>query len=192
LFNDQGEEAEVQLPEVTGYVWHGYLPDIQPGQRYGYRIFGPNDPNKGFWTNPAKLLLDPYAKAIEGSVKWEQAVFPYFHNDPEGPENTDDSAPFVPKCVVVNPFYNWQNDRPPGITLHESIIYETHVKGFTILRKDIPEEIRGTYLGIAHPIMIEYLKDLGITTLELMPGFEAEQMGCCRGKRINAALGDGP
>jgi len=169
LFCEKGEETQIQLPEVTGYCWHCYLTDIQPGQRYGYRILGQNDPDKGLRCNPAKLLLDPYAKAIDGDVQWTQAVFPYNFADPAGPVNTEDSAPYVPKSVVINPFYDWRNDRPPMVALHETIIYETHVRGFTINNKNIPEEIRGSFLGLAHPVMIEYLQELGITAVELMP-----------------------
>lgn len=169
LYDAEGHEQQVELTEVTGYCWHGYLPDVAPGQRYGFRVYGPYDPERGVRCNSSKLLLDPYAKAIEGQVTWDEAVFPYHFDDPEGPQNRADSAPFVPKSVVINPFFDWGHDRPPRITLHESIIYETHVKGLTIRHPDIPEDIRGTYQGLAHPVMIEYLKDLGITAVELMP-----------------------
>lgn len=169
LFDAQGHETQVELPEVTGYCWHGYLPEVVPGQLYGFRVYGPNDPEKGDRCNPSKVLLDPYAKAIEGELKWDEAVFSYHFDDPNGPPNNTDDAPFVPKSAVINPFFDWRNDHHPRTTLHETIIYEAHVKGLTIRHPEIPKEIRGTYAGLGHQVMIDYFKNLGITAVELLP-----------------------
>ena len=169
LYNEAGEETRIELPEVTAFCWHGYLPNVVPGQRYGFRVHGPWNPAEGHRCNPNKLLLDPYAKAIDGNVAWNEAVFSYRFNDPEGAPNDDDSAPFMPKCVVTNPFFDWGNDRPPQVPAHESVIYEVHVKGFTKLHPEIPEDLRGTYAGLAHPAAIAHLKRLGVTAVELMP-----------------------
>ncbi|MEA2640228.1 MAG: isoamylase [Chloroflexota bacterium] len=166
---DGSEETRIDLPEATGGVWHGYLPDVGVGQRYGYRVSGPWDPAHGHRCNPAKLLLDPYARAIDGHVQWGEALFPYRFADPEGAPNDLDSAGSMPRSVVVNPFFDWANDRPPRTPLHETIIYETHVKGLTIRHPEVPEEIRGTYSGLAHPATIEHLTRLGITAVELLP-----------------------
>jgi len=168
LFDDDGAERRIVLDEVDASCWHGYLPSVAPGQRYGYRVHGPWAPEAGQRCNPAKLLLDPYAKAIEGQVQWDQACFPYNFGD-ENSRNDDDSAPYVPRSVVHNPYFDWGNDRPPDIQLNESVIYETHVKGFTARHPGVPEAQRGTYAGLAHPAIIEYLGDLGITAVELMP-----------------------
>jgi isoamylase len=168
LFDDDGAEQRVPLEEVDASCWHCYLPSVAPGQRYGYRVHGPWAPEAGQRCNPAKLLLDPYAKAIEGQVRWDQACFPYNFGD-ENSRNDDDSAPYVPRSVVHNPYFDWGNDRPPDIQLNESVIYETHVKGFTARHPGVPEAQRGTYAGLAHPAVIEYLGDLGITAVELMP-----------------------
>src|SRR5215210_7456298 len=169
LFDEAGTETHVELPEVTAFCWHGYLPNVVPGQRYGYRVHGRWNPAEGHRCNPAKFLLDPYAKAIEGEVEWNEAVFPYHFGDPDGSRNDADSAPFMPKCVVTNPFFDWGNDRHPNIPAHRSVIYEVHVKGFTKRHPDIPEELRGTYAGVAHPAAIRHLKRLGVTAVELMP-----------------------
>jgi isoamylase len=169
LFDEQGQETRVELPEVTAFCWHGYLPNIVPGQRYGYRVHGPWNLKEGHRCNPSKLLLDPYAKAIEGEVQWNEAVFPYRFGDPDGSTNDDDSAPYMPKCVVTNPFFDWGNDRHPQTPAYKSVIYEVHVKGFTQRHPDIPEELRGTYAGLAHPAAIRHLKTLGVTAVELMP-----------------------
>ncbi|WP_219416343.1 glycogen debranching protein GlgX [Pseudonocardia nigra] len=171
LFDDDGTEERVRLTEVDGFVWHGYLPGVEPGQRYGYRIHGPYDAAAGLRCNPNKLLIDPYAKALDGPVQWDEAVFGYRFTEPEQRNDTD-SAPFVPKSVVVNPFFDWGSDRAPKISYHESVIYEAHVKGLTIAHPDIPEDLRGTYTGLAHPAMIEHLKSLGVTAVELMPVHE--------------------
>jgi glycogen operon protein len=169
LFTESGEETRVELPEVTAFCWHGYLPNIVPGQRYGYRVHGPWNLAEGSRCNPAKLLFDPYAKAIDGNVQWDEAVFSYQFDDPDGALNDADSAPFMPKCVVTNPFFDWGNDRHPKVPAHESVIYEVHVKGFTQLNPGVPEDLRGTYGGLAHPAAIAHLKRLGVTAVELMP-----------------------
>jgi isoamylase len=169
LFDEQGKETRFDLPEVTSFCWHGYLPNVGPGQRYGFRVHGPWKPEEGHRCNPVKLLLDPYARAIEGQVQWNEAVFPHFFNNPDGPPNDMDSAPFVPKSVVINPYFDWGNDRHPRTQWHETIIYEVHVKGFSINHPDLPDELRGTYAGLGHPKAIEYFTRLGITAIELMP-----------------------
>ncbi|HEU5156529.1 MAG TPA: glycogen debranching protein GlgX [Streptosporangiaceae bacterium] len=168
LFNDEGVQTSYFLPEADAFVWHGYLPGVGPGQRYGYRVHGPYDPAQGHRCNPAKLLLDPYAKAIEGDLRWHEAVFSYRFADP-AQLNTDDSAPYLPKNIVINPFFDWTDDRPPRVPYHETVIYEAHVKGLTINHPEIPPEQRGTYAGLAHPVMIDYFLDLGVTAVELMP-----------------------
>jgi isoamylase len=169
LFDDEGHETRVVLPEVTGFCWHGYLPLVEPGQRYGFRVHGPWDPARGHRCNPAKLLLDPYAKAFDGQVDWDEAVFPYRFEGGPSVRNDVDSAPYMPKCVVHQPFFDWSGDRRLGLPWHETIIYETHVKGITALHPDVPPEQRGTYAGLAHPAVVQYLRELGITAVELMP-----------------------
>jgi glycogen operon protein len=169
LFDDAGNETRVDLPEMTALCWHGYVPNVKPGQRYGFRVHGPYAPDQGQWCNPAKLLLDPYAKAVEGEWKWSEAMFPYHFKDPDGSRNDLDSAPFIPKSVVINPFFDWGNDHHPRTPWHLTIVYETHVKGFTRRHPDIPEELRGTYAGMAHPTAIRYLQSLGVTAVELLP-----------------------
>jgi len=171
LFTSRGKETRVPLAEVDGFVWHGYLPNVEPGQLYGYRVTGPNDPATGLRCNPDKLLIDPYSKAVNGPVKWDEAVFGYPFGEPEARSDTD-SAPFVPKSVVVNPFFDWGTDRAPRIPYHETVIYEAHVRGLTIAHPEIPEPLRGTYTGLAHPVMIDHLKNLGVTAVELMPCHE--------------------
>jgi glycogen operon protein len=168
LFDEDLTETKVELTEVDGYVWHGYLPGVQPGQRYGYRVSGPWDPDKGLRCNPAKLLLDPYAKATCDDIRWGQSLFSY---DFESPDeiNTEDSAKDTMHGVVVNPFFDWSGDRLPRTPLAETVIYEAHVKGLTELHPDVPEEQRGTYGGIAHPSVIAHLQKIGVTAIELMP-----------------------
>jgi glycogen operon protein len=168
LFDRAGAETRVALREVDAFVWHGYLPGIEPGQRYGYRVHGPYEPRAGNRCNPTKLLLDPYAKAVEGSVRWDQAVFSYPFGDP-GERNDDDSAPYVPRSVVVDPYFDWDVDRPPRTPYHETVIYEAHVRGMTKLHPGVPEEDRGTFRGLAHPAVVEHLRGLGVTAVELMP-----------------------
>jgi len=169
LFENDGSETRVELPESTAFIWHGYLPNVGPGQRYGYRVHGPWEPELGHRCNPNKLLLDPYGKAVEGQVVWNEAVFPYHFNDPEGSRNDHDSAPHMPKSVVVSPYFDWEHDRHPRTPWHKTIIYEIHTKGFTQLHPGIPENLRGTYAGLAHPAAIEYLHQLGVTAVELLP-----------------------
>jgi len=168
LFDDDGNETRVELRDVDAFVWHGYLPTVQPGQLYGYRVHGPHDPSNGQRFNPNKLLLDPYAKAVDGEVQWGQSVFGYDFGEPDS-RNDDDSAAAMMKGVVVNPFFDWAGDRQPKTPYAESVIYEAHVKGLTQRHPDIPEDIRGTYRAIAHPVIIEHLKKIGVTAIELMP-----------------------
>lgn len=168
LFDDDGNETRVLLPEVDGFIWHGFLPDLAPGQRYGYRVHGPYEPASGRRCNPNKLLLDPYAKAIDGTFNWDQTLFGYNFGEDDS-RNDDDSAASMPKSVVINPFFDWDTDRPPQHAYADSVIYEAHVKGLTQTHPDIPERNRGTYAGVAHPAIIEHLKSLGVTAIELMP-----------------------
>jgi isoamylase len=168
LFDDDGAEQRIALDEVDAFCWHGYLPNIGPGQRYGYRVHGPWAPEHGQRANGSKLLLDPYAKAVEGTMTPHATSFAYQADDPSLPTD-DDSAPHMAKGVVHNPFFDWANDRRPDRPLHESIIYELHVKGFTARHPGIPEALRGTYSGLGHPAAIEHLTDLGVTTVELLP-----------------------
>jgi isoamylase len=168
MFDTDGHEQRIALTEVDAFCWHAYLPRVGVGQRYGYRVHGPWDPAAGHRCNPNKLLLDPYAKAVDGGVDWHQSCFPYDFDDP-AERNDEDSAPHVPKAVVVSPYFDWGTDRRPDVPLHESIIYEMHVKGFTAIHPDIPEALRGTYAALAHPVSVEYLQRLGITTVELLP-----------------------
>ena len=169
LFGSRGKETHIRLSEVTGSCWHCYLPEVEPGQRYGYRIHGPWEPENGHRCNPAKLLIDPYAKAIDGQVDWNEAVFAY--NFKKGPDsrNDRDSSSYVPKSVVHQPHFDWGGDRPLHRPWHVTVIYETHVKGFTVRHPGIPEDIRGTYAGLGHPAAVDHLKSLGITAVELMP-----------------------
>ncbi|MCV2488034.1 glycogen debranching protein GlgX [Geodermatophilus sp. YIM 151500] len=167
LFDDAGRETRHTLPEMDAFVWHGFLPGIQPGQRYGFRVHGPYDPAQGLRCNPNKLLLDPYAKAVDGGVTWHPSVFGYHFKS--GKRNDQDSAKYMPKSVVVNPYFDWGVDRPPRTPYHKTVIYEAHVKGLTMTHPRVPEELRGTYAGIAHPAIIEHLTDLGVTAIELMP-----------------------
>lgn len=168
LVEEDGTERRVDLPEVDAYVWHGYLPAVQPGQRYGYRVYGPYDPSAGHRCDPSKLLLDPYAKAIDGQTDGDPSLYSYTFGEPEK-RNTDDSAGHTMTSVVVNPYFDWGHDRPPQREYHESVIYEAHVRGLTKLHPAVPEEIRGTYSAMAHPAIIEHLVELGVTAVELMP-----------------------
>jgi isoamylase len=182
--DDEGTLAEtpVELTEVDGFVWHGYLPGIAPGQRYGYRVYGPHDPPRGLRCDGSKLLLDPYGKAVQGDVRWDESLFDYQFANPRK-RNTADSAQHMPKNVVINPFYDWGNDRAPQIPYHETIIYEAHVRGLTLCHPEVPAAQRGTYAGLAHPAVIAHLQRLGITAVELMPvhQFVAEQSQVARG-----------
>ena len=159
LFDEDGEEIRVRLPECVGYVWHGYLPDIGPGTRYGFRVNGPHR-RPGDLQQPSKLLLDPYAKAVAGSVRWTDAVLP---------EADADSAPDVPRSVVVNPWFDWGSDRRPDTPWHQTVLYEAHVRGLTKLHPEVPDQLRGTYLGLCSPPVLDHLHRLGVTAVELMP-----------------------
>jgi isoamylase len=168
---DETETLRVTMPERSGHIRHVYLEGIGPGQLYGFRVHGPYDPAQGLRFNPHKLLIDPNAKAIAGTIDWHDSLFGYQvgHADEDLAMSTTDSAAFVPKCAVIDPHFDWEDDAPPRVPFHKSIIYETHVKGFTKLHPDIPENLRGTYAGLAHPVCIAYLKELGVTAVELMP-----------------------
>jgi glycogen operon protein len=168
LFDDAGRETRHPLGAMDGFVWHAYLPGVSAGTRYGYRVHGPYDPAAGLHCNPSKLLLDPYAKAIEGEIDWDESLFGYRFGDP-GARNDADSGPHMMKSVVINPFFDWGNDRAPRIPYHKTVIYEAHVKGLTARHPKIPEHLRGTYAGLGHPAMIDYLSRLGVTAVELMP-----------------------
>jgi glycogen operon protein len=176
LFDDlEDQEAEVvPIRESTGFVWHCYLPGVKLGQLYGYRVHGPYEPERGHRFNPAKLLIDPYARAIAGSLNWDAPVFGYKLGDPAEDLSCDsqDDSWGIPKSVVTTSHFDWENDRPPLTPWDETIVYEVHVKGFTARHPEIPPELRGTYAGLAHPAAIEYLKSLGITAVELMPVHE--------------------
>ena len=169
LFDGEGGERRVDLPERTAFCWHGYLPDVGPGQRYGFRVHGPWDPANGIRCNPAKLLIDPYARAITGDVRWGPAVFPYPLGGDDLAREDSDSAPHVPKGVVVDGAFDWEGDALLRRPLHETVIYEVHVKGFTKRHPGVPEPLRGTYAGLAHPAAIEHLTSLGVTAVELLP-----------------------
>jgi glycogen operon protein len=168
LIGDDGTETCVDLPETDGFVHHVYIPGVQPGQRYGFRVHGPHDPAAGHRCNTAKLLLDPYAKAVEGQVDGHESLFSYRFADPDR-FNDDDSLGHTMLSVVVNPYFDWGNDRRPDHEYHETVIYEAHVRGLTMTHPAIPEEMRGSYAAIAHPAMIEHLTELGVTAIELMP-----------------------
>ncbi|MFE5711293.1 glycogen debranching protein GlgX [Streptomyces sp. NPDC056501] len=168
LLHDDGSETAVELRETDAFVRHAYLPGVMPGQRYGFRVHGPYAPERGLRCNAAKLLLDPYARAVSGQVRWGEAVYGYPFGRPDA-RNDLDSAPDTMTSVVVNPYFDWGDDRRPRTEYHHTVIYEAHVKGLTMLHPDLPEELRGTYAGLAHPAVIGHLKELGITALELMP-----------------------
>ncbi|WP_432886712.1 glycogen debranching protein GlgX [Kribbella sp. CA-245084] len=176
LVGDDGSEQLVQLTEVDGFVHHGYLPAVQPGQRYGFRVHGPYNPAEGHRCNPSKLLLDPYAKAIDGQIDGDESLFSYRFEKPDE-LNTMDNREHTMLSVVTNPFFDWSNDRPPGHAYHETVIYEAHVKGLTKTHPGLPENIRGTYAGIGHPATIEHLKELGVSAIELMPVHQFAQDG---------------
>jgi glycogen operon protein len=168
LFDNSGVETRLELTEVDGFVWHCYLPAIGPGQRYAYRVTGPYEPTRGHRCNPAKLLLDPYGKAVDGTLRWDQAVFDYQPGNPARPNDTD-SAPFMPRSVVINPYFDWTGDRQPRTPYHQTVIYEAHVRGLTMRHPQVPPELRGSYSGLASPAVIDHLTGLGITAIELMP-----------------------
>ncbi len=171
LIDEDNTETRIPIEEVDAHIWHCYLPGIQPGQRYGYRVYGPYDPAQGLRCDPSKLLLDPYARAFDGNFDGDASLFSYdiFHPEDPNRRNTEDSLPHAMKSVVINPFFDWGADRCPKTPYHETVIYEAHVKGMTMQHPDIPENLRGTYAGMAHPAMISYFKDLGVTAVELLP-----------------------
>jgi len=172
LFDDKGEEERFRLREVDAFVYHAYLPGVGPGQRYGYRMHGPHRPRAGLRFNSNKLLLDPYARAFEGQVEWNEALFGYRFGHPDS-RNDANSAPYTMRSVVVNPYFDWDggmgSERRPRTPYHETVIYETHVKGLTMRHPDVPDELRGTYAGLGHPVIIDHLLALGVTAVELMP-----------------------
>ena len=172
LFDEQGarELERVELPEFTDEIWHGFLPDARPGTIYGYRVHGPYEPDNGHRFNPNKLLLDPYAKAVVGNLEWDPAVFSY--NMESGDDLTfdeRDSAPFMPRCRVIDPAFTWGDERVPRASWERTVIYELHVRGYTKLHPAVPQELRGTYRGLAHPDVLDHLKRLGVTAVELLP-----------------------
>lgn len=172
LFDNNGKQTDViDLKEVTAFVWHGFLPGVYAGQLYGYRVHGPWEPQNGLRFNPAKLLVDPYTEAVTGDVDWEQPVFPYKFGGDDADLNIDevDDSKGIPKSVVVDHTFDWEGTRRPDTPLSESVIYEVHVRGFSKRNLDVPENLRGTYAGLAHPSSIAYLKKLGITAVELLP-----------------------
>jgi isoamylase len=173
LFDNDGttETERFDLPEYTDEVWHGYLPNARPGTVYGFRVHGPYEPDAGHRFNPNKLLLDPYAKQLVGTLKWDDAVFGYTLGSPDKDLSFDerDSAPFVPKSRVIDPAFTWGNQPRPQVPWEQTIIYETHLKGFTKLNRRVPEEWRGKFSGLGDPRVIEYLRRLGVTSVELQP-----------------------
>ena len=171
VFDDEHNEQRVALPERSGSVWHGYFPDVGANTRYGFRVHGPWDPANGHRCNPSKLLLDPYARAIEGEFTWGQPMFSYDFGDPTHID-TSDSAASTPRSLVVNPFFDWGTDQPLVLPWAETVIYETHVRGATMRHPGVDEELRGSYAGIAHPAFIDHLRTLGVTTVELLPVHE--------------------
>ncbi len=169
LLDADGREEVISLPETTAYCWHAYLPRVSPGQRYGFRVHGPWNPSRGHRCLPSKLLIDPYARAIDGDVRWDESVFSYALSDPAMQLNDDDSGACIPHSVVTSPFFDWSKDQRLHTPWHETIIYELHVKGFTRLMEEVPADLRGTYAGLGHPAAIRYLQKLGVTAVELMP-----------------------
>jgi len=173
LFDPEDREVRVELTEHTAFNWHCYIPGCGPGQRYGYRVYGPYDPATGHRFNPSKLLIDPYAKAIEGPIQWDRAnVLPYVPSADEDADlevDHEDDAQAIPKCVVIDPAFDWEDDRPPAHPWSETVIYEAHVKGLTKLHPDVREDLRGTYAGLASEPALEYFNRLGVTAVEILP-----------------------
>ena len=184
LFDDSDRETRWSLQQGEGFVWQGYLSAAQPGLRYGFRVHGPWDPASGARCNPAKLLLDPYARAIAGEVRWDPAVFGHAAGDPNQADDSD-SAPYVPRSVLVSEDFDWGQQHRPSRAMADSIFYEVHVKGFTQLHPDVPEPLRGSYAGLAHPAAIAHLQRLGVTAVELLPvhTFVHDQQLVARGLR---------
>jgi glycogen operon protein len=174
LFEDPDspvESGKIWMTNRTDLIWHCYTPDVRPGQAYGYRVHGPYEPQRGMRFNPNKLLIDPYAKALSGQIRWDDALYGYRIGDEGADLSFDerDSAPFVPRSIVIDPAFTWGDDRPPGTPWNRTVIYETHVRGMTQLHPNVPPEIRGSYLGLAHDAVIEHLLSLGVTAVELLP-----------------------
>ncbi|MGN7613936.1 glycogen debranching protein, partial [Magnetococcales bacterium HHB-1] len=168
------ETHTIPLPEFTHNTWHGFFPDLRPGQLYGFRVHGPYEPHNGHRFNPHKLLLDPYAKAISGTLRWHSAIFGYRLKEPHNADlsfDSQDSAPYVPRARVLDTAFTWGNDQAPVIPKNRTILYELHTRGFTIKKKDVPGKYRGTFTGLHHPSTIRYLKKLGVTSIELLPVF---------------------
>ena len=182
LIDDEGAETRIELEEVDNHVWHAYLPGITPGQRYGYRVHGPWDPANGKRCDANKLLVDPYARAFDGEFSQHSSLFSYDINAdaPGTGRNEEDSLGHTMLSVVINPFFDWGDDRAPRIPDEETVIYECHVKGMTQTHPDVPENLRGTYAGMAHPAVVNYLKDLGVTSVELLPVHQFLQDGRLR------------
>ncbi|MFE6488788.1 alpha-amylase family glycosyl hydrolase, partial [Streptomyces sp. NPDC057757] len=181
LIDALGVPRTVTLTEVDGFVWHCYLPGVGPGQRYGYRVHGPWDPAAGHRCNPAKLLLDPYARAVDGQADNDASLF---ERAPDGPDPAD-SAGHTLLGVVTDPFFGWGDDRPPMRPYAETVIYEAHVRGLTQTHPEVPAELRGTYAGLAHPAVIEHLTSLGVTAVELMPVHQFVQDGFLRDRGLS-------
>jgi isoamylase len=172
LFDVEGQQEfeRIELPEYTDEVWHGYLPDARPGTIYGYRVYGPYEPESGHRFNPNKLLLDPYAKAVLGRLEWNPAIFGYqMESGDDLTFDGRDSAPFMPKCRVIDPAFTWGDDRPPHTGWERTIVYELHVRGYTKLHPGVPEELRGTFRGLTDPQVLDHIRSLGITAVELLP-----------------------
>src|SRR5947209_7622328 len=168
---DDKPSHTIRITENTDHVWHAYMPDVQPGQLYGYRVYGPHEPDKGHRFNPNKVLLDPYSKAIGRDLKWDDSLFGYQLGDPAADLSLDerDSAPFAPLGMVLDTAFTWGDDRPPHTPWHKTLIYELHVKGFTQRMSGVSETLRGTYAGLASEAAIGHLKQLGVTAVELLP-----------------------
>ncbi len=169
LFDEDGREQRIPLDEQTFHVWHGYLPGVRPGQRYGFRVHGPWDPASGHRFNPAKLLTDPYARAVDGRLTYDDRVSGHVRGGPKDTRDDRDSAPFVPRSVVVRDDFDWGGDAPPRIEWQDTVVYEAHVRGLTARHPDVPEHQRGTYAGLAHPAVVNHLTWLGVTAVELLP-----------------------
>ena len=183
LFDAAGTETHLPLPVFDDGVWHGFVRGVSTGQRYGYRVMGPHDPARGLRCNPAKLLLDPYAKATEGRLVWGESLFGYPPGDPDGRSGLD-SAPSMPRSLVADPSFAWGADRRLGTPYRDTIIYELHVKGFTQTRRDVPPALRGTYAGLAYPPVVEYLAGLGVTAVELLPVHQFVTTGDLAGRGL--------
>ena len=187
VFGHDGDETRRLLAEYDAGVWHGFVPGMRPGDRYGLRVHGPYDPAHGLRCNPAKLLMDPNARALDGDVAWDQRIFGYrFGAGPDDPAGRDDSdsAAAMPRCVVVDPAFDWGDDRPPGTSYTDTLLYEVHVKGFTATHPDVPPELRGTYAGFAHPAAVAHLRRLGVTAVELLPVHQSVTNGALRDRGL--------